>query len=217
MAGHYAEALGRFRNYLFSKWADYLKPRVESVTVEEQDAIKATVVAAFNEFYDGLHKQLIEQSPHGDLNPDGALHRDFHSVAARELAALEAELGIDMTTPSSKSSGPMNVNTFGPNSPVVVGPGRVTQTIQTNASAADLAVALGTLLAQIDAQRTAGVQGLDDARDMIEQAKEEAERPQPSLGKVGMILRGTKPVLEAVAVLGPALTSVVAILSALGL
>ncbi|TXL72576.1 hypothetical protein FHP25_25095 [Vineibacter terrae] len=212
LAEHYADGLGRFKAFLLEKWQAYLKPRVPLLTAEQQDAVKAAVVAAFNAALADFSDALL------NLSPKPEYHRPFRDTAARLLAGLEAEIGIDMSTPPSGPTVHQTVTntTHGNNSPINSGSGTQMQAVHTNASPTDLAVALGLLIAQIRAAQAAGTPALDDALRAVEDAKKEAEEAEPRFGRIGILLRGAKPFLETIALTKPAFEAVVAIAAAIG-
>jgi hypothetical protein len=188
-----SEGLIQYRQYMFDRWGSYVRPRLASLPPTDQTAFVDVALGAFD-------KAIARAIAQFEARPRPSPHIDFSGpikdTGARERRSLEAELRLYLSTPARANV--TNVSTYGANSPVNVGSGTLNQQINTAEGMGELVVALVALL---EAMGQVQDHRLDDVREIVIEAKDEAGKPKPNKLKLGAILGGIKTGIEGVAVL----------------
>jgi hypothetical protein len=128
---------------------------------------------------------------------------------------LLAELNLYATIPQQLPPvSTVSVTTHGPNSPVNVGPGTQTQSVTSAAPMAELVQALAALLAAMDNHHPGAA---PDLRQVLEDAKLEAEKPTPNVLRLKAFLSGSKDAVQTFAALNPAWDTAQRLAQTLGL
>jgi hypothetical protein len=201
---------------VFEKWTTYVRPRLASLSQTDREAFIQAAADALNRAIAGLRSNMNQRLRTGSGLASGAIdsaRRSFEDIASREKQHLMAELSLYMTTPPTPAGTNINVVTSGANSPVNVGPGTLSQRIGGQASMQDLAAALGSLIELIDRHHS------DDARELREvvaEAKAEAEKSAPNRLRLKSILAGCRDAVQTFAALDPGWQGVQAIAHMLG-
>jgi hypothetical protein len=202
----------RYRQCIFEKWTSYVRPRMPSLTEADRAAFVGAALNAMDAAIEAA--QNHHNSRPGFNGLTGPLEQIAH-VGARERTLLEAEVNLYMTTPTAPSSQTVHVATHGANSPVIVGDaGSINQEVHSAEGMANLVAAIGGLL---EAMAQAPRPELDEVREILLEAREEAAKPSPNRLKLATTLAGSKDIVQTVATLQPAWEAVVRIAQMLGL
>jgi hypothetical protein len=188
------EGLTQYRQYIFDKWTSYIRPRLQSLGASDQAAFVEAALGAL----DRATTVAVDQF---DARPKPGPSMDYmadliKSSGQRERQSLEAELRLYLSTPVESPAG-VSVVTHGANSPVNMG-GTLNQQVNINQAMAEFITALAALL---EAMSQVQDHRLDDVRDIVIEAKNEAAKPKPNKLKLQSILGGIKTGIEGVAVL----------------
>ena len=138
----------------------------------------------------------------------------IRETGLRERRLLESEINLYVSTPAPASAG-LSVVTHGSNSPINAGSGTLNQQVNSAEGMAELVVALGSLL---DAMKQ--VQDpveLNEVREIVVEAKDEAAKPAPNKLRLRSILAGVKVGVEGIATLEAAWEAVHRVMQLLGL
>jgi hypothetical protein len=206
-----SDGLVQHRQFIFAKWTTYIRPRFASLSAADQTAFVDAALEAFDKAIAAAIAQLAARpkpSPHIDFSGP------IKETGERERRSLEAELRLYMSTPVDSPAGAnvTNVVTHGSNSPVNVGSGTLNQQVNVNEAIAELVTALAGLLEAMKDQPR-----LDEVRDIVIEAKDEAAKPRPNKLRLRSILGGAKDALQGVAAVQPAWETVHRALQMLGL
>jgi hypothetical protein len=195
-----AEGITRYRQTVFDKWTTYLRPRLSNLTDIERLEYIETAAAALRGCIARV-KSTCKSRARFNGGAEQIAQNTLDRAGARELALLTSELNLYATTPQQVPVSPVNVVTHGANSPVNVGHGTLAQSVQLGSSMTELAAALGNLLAAMDTHHHGAA---PDLRQYIEEAKREAEKPQPSLLRLKGFFGAAKDAVQTFAGLSPA-------------
>jgi hypothetical protein len=209
------EGIVQYRQFILEKWSAYVRPRLSSLPYDEQSAFVDLALEAMDKAIAGALRLFDTRSkPH--IQSATPLSEPIIETGARERRSLEVELRLYMSTPTNTSAG-MNVNvtTHGPGSPVNVGSGTLNQQIKTAEGMAELVAALGSLLDAMSQMQDR--LELNEVREIVVEAKDEAAKPVPNKLKLRSILAGVKDGLQGVAAVQPAWDVVHRMIQMLGL
>jgi hypothetical protein len=208
-----SEGIVLYRRCIFHKWTSYVRPRLPSLSVTDRAAFEAAALAALDQAIAGAVGQF-EGRPKPGLQSSTDFAAPIKSIGQRERRGLENEIKLYVSTPTPASAG-VSVVTHGSNSPVSVGSGSVHQQINTTEGMGELVVALTSLL---DAMRQMQdhVQ-LNEVREIVVDAKDEAAKPVPNRLKLRSILAGVKVGVEGIATLETAWGAVHRVVQMIGL
>jgi hypothetical protein len=175
-------ALDQYRNWLAETAIRILHP----VSDVEQTEMITAVAGMFESSLPEFRRRMAAMNPKGG--------KELETRIALADSRLRSELALNMTGPEKPTSQIIN---SGSHATIVAGDGNVVNS-HNNPAMAELATALGQLLVMIDQQRQAGRADLDDAREAIEAAKAEAEKPNGKPGLIKTILVGVKPTFDTI-------------------
>lgn len=211
-ADRLCEGLVQYRQFIFDKWTAYIRPRLASLPVSEQSAFVEVALAAMDRAITAALGHFVGRPKFSSLRAED-FSAPIQETGTRERNSLESELRLYMTTPTNTPAG-MNVHvtTHGHSSPVNVGPGSLKQQTKTAEGMGELVAALVALL---DAMKSHPE--LNDVREIVIDAKDEATKPTPNKLKLSAILGGIKDGLQGVAAMQPAWASVHRVMQMVGL
>jgi hypothetical protein len=187
-----------FGRFIFEKWTAYIRPRLASQSAAGQMAF---VDAALGQFDRAVADAIarFEARPSTPPHPMANFSGSVKETGARTRRSLEAELRLYLSTPvDAPASTNVTVATHGSNSPVNVGSGTLNQQVNVTQGMAELVTALAGLL---EAMRQGQDHQLDDVREIVVEAKDEATKPKPNRLRLRSVLAGIKTGIEGIAVL----------------
>jgi hypothetical protein len=203
-----------YRKYIFDTWIAYIKPRLPSLSAAERTAFASAAVAALDQATGGAVGQL-EGRPGPGLRSSTDFAAPIKETGQRERRRLESEIRLYVSTPVSTPPASIHVSTHGANSPVNMGSGAIHQQVNTAEGMAELVAALRSLLDAMSQMQERSE--LNEVREIVVEAKDEAGKPVPNMLRLRSILGGIKTGIEGVAVLEKAWELVQQASKALGL
>jgi hypothetical protein len=202
-----------YRECIFDKWRSYVRPRFPSLLEADRTNFADAALRA-------LDKAIADALSHFHGRPKPGLTfglESAHLISStgdRERRLLGHELRLDMSTPPPGTAA-VNVVTHGSNSPVNVGSGALNQHVNTAEGMTELVAALTALLAAMN--QMPDLAQLNDVRDIVIEAKEEATKSKPNKLKLRVVLTGIKDSLQGIAAVQPAWEVVHRVIQMLGL
>lgn len=190
----YAQGIHRHRRAIFNVWATYIKPHLSSANATE---CRSIALAAFDKSGRAAianHDQCITKTA-AAINAERAsasLFPSFLAHVASERRALESQAALHASLPMQPLSQQIVVNANGRYNSINVGSGSAHQTVHEGADLAALAIALGQLLAELQAQ-----QDKADLTSVVSEAIAEARAPKPNKFKLSGLLNGMATGVQA--------------------
>lgn len=209
------EAIERFRVTIDEKWKAYMKPHLSTLTDSERYSYINSAIRPLDACAAKMEAELTGRTTLAGMQHIGQqLMRHLQDIADRERRFLAAELNLYAITPMPGSAPAVHVTTHGQNSPVNVGSGTLAQSVRTTtASMAELSKALSDLLAAIDSHHGGAAPEL---RQVIEDARTEAEKPDPNRLRLKGSLGAAKDVVQTIGGLSTAWDAVERIAKGIG-
>lgn len=169
-----------------------MKPHIPTLSAADRASYIDSAAKAFDRGAAKLNSTYNSTPNQGMERAGLSVIREAVDRERRQLVAkLNLSTMVTMTTPSTPT---ITINTSGDNSPVNVGSGSLTQSVSsTTVSMVDLSKALGDLLVAIDNHG-----GSPELREVVAEAKVEAEKPKPNPLRLKGLLGGAKDVVQTV-------------------